>query len=75
MAIEGAEALSLADAVVIRRQDKFASPCLFTYANMIALVADNIDDRDQALQLTYIADYFHDQAVLAADEGYKFPDV
>ena len=65
----------LFDAVVIRRQDLFASPCLFTYANMIALVADNIDDRRQAAELMRIADYFHDQAVLAADEGHKLPDV
>lgn len=65
----------LADAVVIRRQDRFASPCLFTYANMIALVADNIDDKERGKELLRIADYFHDQAVLAADDGYKLPTI
>ena len=68
-------AIELSDAVIIRRQDVFASPCLFTYANMISLVADNVDDRDKAYELQRIADYFHDQAVLAADEGRKLPDV
>jgi hypothetical protein len=65
----------LSDAVVIRRRDMFASPCLATYANMIALVAMNIDDKEQALQLLAIADYFDRQASLAADEGFKLPDV
>ena len=64
-------AVEIKDAVVIRRQDVFASPCLFTYANMISLVAKSIGDPE----LQRIADYFHDQAVLAADEGRKFPDV
>src|SRR4051812_42130450 len=42
------EMLSLDDAVVIRRQDLFASPCLSTYASMIALVANNIDNDERA---------------------------
>lgn len=65
----------LADAVVIRRQDLFASPCLATYASMISLVASNISDKAQAKELQRIADYFEDQANLAAAEGYKLPDV
>lgn len=65
----------LYDAVVIRRQDLFASPCLATYANMIALVAKNISDADQAKQLLLIADYFEHQAQLAAEEGFKLPDL
>ena len=63
----------LPDAVVIRRQDLFASPALATYAQMIAMVAKNIDDKEKAKELLTIADYFEDQAKLAADEGYKLP--
>ena len=62
------------DAVVIRRQDLFASPCLATYASMIAMVANNITDEEQAKELMAIADYFEDQARLAAEEGFKLPD-
>jgi hypothetical protein len=70
-----AEDTELVDAVVIRRRDMFASPCLATYANMIAMVATHIDDKDQAEELLNIADYFDRQANLAADEGFKLPDV
>lgn len=68
------ESVVVRDAVVIRRQDLFASPCLATYASMIAMVAKNISDADQAKELMAIADYFEDQARLAAEEGYKLPD-
>ena len=61
------------DAVVIRRQDKFASPCLATYASMISLVALNHPDHQVKEELMRVADYFEDQAKLAADEGYKLP--
>jgi hypothetical protein len=64
----------LPDAVVIRRQDLFASPCLATYASMISLVAKNHGDPDVAKELLAIADYFEDQAQHAAAEGYKLPD-
>jgi len=60
----------LPDGVVIRRQDLFAAPCLATYANMIALVAKRVEDPE----LLAIADYFEDQARLAAEEGHKYPD-
>jgi hypothetical protein len=70
-----AEAVELVDAVVIRRRDLFASPCLATYANMIALVAHNITDLDQGNELLAIADYFEQQASLAADEGTKLPTI
>ena len=70
-----AEATELVDAVIIRRRDLFASPCLATYANMIALVANNITDLDQGNELLRIADYFERQAGLAADEGHKFPTI
>ena len=66
--------LEIKDAVVIRRQDKFASPCLATYAQMIALVATNHGDPDVAKELMAIADYFEGQAQLAAAEGWKLPD-
>ena len=68
------ETAELPDGVVIRRQDLFASPCLATYASMIALVARNITDTAQAAELLAIADYFEDQAKMAADEGRKLPD-
>lgn len=69
------EQAELYDTVVIRRQDKFASPCLATYASMIALVAQNISDADKGKELMAIADYFEEQAQLAAEEGYKLPDL
>ncbi len=65
--------LEIQDAVVIRRQDRFASPCLLTYAAMIGMVAENHPDRIVAEELLMIADYFHHQGVLAGEEGYKLP--
>jgi hypothetical protein len=67
------EGLEIQDAVVIRRQDKFASPCLLTYAAMISMVAENCPEKDVKEQLQAIADYFHHQGVLAGDEGWKLP--
>lgn len=64
----------LPDAVVIRRQDLFAAPALDTYASMIAMVAGNVSDPEVGKELLAIADYFEDQAQLAAAEGYKLPD-
>lgn len=63
----------ITDAVVIRRQDTFASPCLFAYSSMIAIVAKNHPDHVVAKELQIIADYFHDQGVLAGEEGFKLP--
>jgi hypothetical protein len=63
------------DAVVIRRQDKFASPALATYAAMIAVAVSLIEDPVQRTNLLQVADYFEHQAQLAADEGRKIPDV
>ena len=71
---DAAEKLALQDAVVIRRQDKFASPCLATYAAMIALVASELPEGEKRTQLLQVADHFEDQARLAAEEGWKFPD-
>ena len=66
----------LPDAVVIRRQDYFASPALATYAAMIAMAVKLANyDSAHAKDLLQIADYFEHQAQLAADEGRKFPDV
>jgi len=64
----------LPDGVVIRRQDLFASPCLATYASMIAMVAKSHGDPEVGKELQAIADYFEDQAQLAAAEGWKLPD-
>lgn len=66
--------LILADAVVIRRQDFFASPALGTYAQCIALVARTTPDQILGKRLINVADYFQRQSELAAEEGYKFPD-
>lgn len=67
--------LALKDAVVIRRQDLFASPCLDVYARTIAIVASREDDRKVKGELLAIADYFQRQAELAAEEGFKLPDL
>jgi hypothetical protein len=67
------EALEISDAVVIRRQDVFASPCLLTYASMISLVAKNHPTPPVAEELLLIADYFQRQGELAGDEAYKLP--
>jgi hypothetical protein len=69
------ESRSLDDAVIIRRQDRFASPCLLSYAAMISLVAENYPDEDKYRELQVIADYFHQQGVLAGEEGFKLPDL
>jgi hypothetical protein len=75
LAFNDAVLLSLDDAVVIRRQDYFASPALATYAAMIAITIKLIDDPDRRAQLLAIADYFTRQSELAADEGWKYPDL
>lgn len=67
--------LVLSDAVVIRRQDKFASPCLLTYAAMMSMVADNCTDLLLQDELRAIADYFQRQGELAGEEGYKLPTI
>ena len=65
----------LKDAVVIRRQDLFASPCLDVYARTIAIVAQREADPQVKAELLSIADYFQRQAELAAEEGHKLPDL
>ena len=67
--------LALKDAVVIRRQDKFASPCLLTYAVMIAMVGEHHPDPKIRAELLDIADYFSRQGELAGDEAWKLPDL
>jgi hypothetical protein len=66
---------ALKDAVVIRRQDLFASPCLDVYARTIAIVAARESDKEVKAELLGIADYFQRQAELAAEEGWKLPDL
>ena len=46
-------------------------PRLATYANCIAIVARTTDDADVQKRLLRVADFFEDQAKLAAEEGYK----
>lgn len=68
-------AYELPDAVVIRRQDLFAAPALATYASCIAMSAKLSTNEVRKQLLLDIADYFERQAQIAADEGWKFPDV
>ena len=75
MHLEEVVAVAIPDAVVIRRQDKFASPCLATYAAMIGMVAMEHPDKKTQTELLAIADYFEEQAKLAAEEGHKLPDL
>lgn len=73
--LEESYKLALEDAVVIRRQDVFASPALATYANCIALTARLMtNDRIRQAELLEIADYFQRQSEMAGDEAYKLPD-
>jgi hypothetical protein len=66
--------LALPDAVVIRRQDLFAGPALHSYASSISIASKLNADPDLTKGLQGVADYFHDQAVLADEEGWKLPD-
>lgn len=68
--------MELQDAVVIRRQDRFAGPALHVYAANIGLVAAVVKPADPIMseELSAVADYFHQQALLADAEGFKFPD-
>lgn len=68
------EAIQIPDAVVIRRQDLFASPALATYASMISIAAHLTEDETKRKDLLRISDYFEQQAQHAADEGHKLPD-
>jgi hypothetical protein len=65
----------LTDAVVIRRQDLFASPALATYAACIAITAQTMPVGPTKDALLDVGDYFERQSQLAADEGFKLPDV
>lgn len=73
--VERLTPLELSDAVVIRRQDLFASPALATYASCIGITANLTADPQARQNLLDVADYFDRQAALAADEGHKLPDV
>lgn len=65
----------IADAVVIRRQDHFAPAALHGYAFSI-MVALSVMDKATPVRekLQAVADYFHEQAVLAEAEAHKVPD-
>jgi len=65
--------MALADAVVIRRQDLFASPALAAYAGCIGIVMAREQDPDIKGQLAKVADYFQRQSELAGEEGWKLP--
>lgn len=73
------------DAVVIRRQDKFAPPALDAYSNSILVaiemfmdsgMGDQMNDKQEATlnRLQEIADYFHEAAVASWTSQRKLPD-
>lgn len=68
------------DGIVIRRQEFFAAPALHAYAYAIDVaikaVRSDAGGYNEAMvrNLRGIADYFHSQAALAEEEGYKIPD-
>lgn len=66
--------IELTDAVVIRRQDYFASPALATYASCIAITTVLMQDAQVKERLRRVGDYFQRQSELAAEEGWKLPD-
>lgn len=72
----GAPGELVEDAVVIRRQDKFAPPALDAYANAITTVIEAGNLALPARQrLQVVADYFHDQAAKSWSEPMrKLPD-
>ena len=69
------DALTLPDAVIIRRQDYFASPAFAGYAASIVVAAKLTEDDKRRNELIAVADYFQRQSELAAEEGWKTPDV
>lgn len=73
-ALSALDRARLDDAVVIRRQDLFAAPALHTYAAMMAIAVRLSKASPERDRLHEIADYFHEQAVLADDEGRRIPD-
>lgn len=75
LVLDELKGLEVEDAVVIRRQDKFSSPCLLTYAVMIAMVAESHPDAMIKEELFAISDYFHQQGILAGEEGFKLPTI
>ena len=69
------DVIEIGDAVVIRRQDYFATAALAGYANSIVIAAKLTDDPKKRDELIAVADYFQRQSELAAEEGWKTPDV
>ena len=68
----------IGDAVVIRRQDKFAASALWNYAHSALLVSELLIDNgldDEGKKLAGIADYFSQQAHFSSiDADTKLPD-
>lgn len=74
--LDAADEIEIKDSVVIRRQDYFASPALAGYSAAIAIALRCFDSSDiRHKQLLAVADYFQRQSELAAEEGWKLPDV
>lgn len=63
------------DAVVIRLQDIFAAPALYTYYNSIQVAMTLLPPNERAALLP-IADYFHEMATMADKTDHrKIPDL
>lgn len=64
----------LADAVILRRQDRFTGPALHTYTAMMNMAVRFMEPSKERTHLSQLADYFHEQAVLSDEESFKVPD-
>lgn len=70
--------LALDDVVVIRLQDRFSAPALFTYSSTVRTAAEVMAeagvDEFTVKQINSIADYFAEQGIKAAETPGKLPD-
>jgi hypothetical protein len=69
--------LAIEDAVVIRRQDYAAPHVLDAYGTFYTATAEILKEHGEeatAKRLIKIADYFHQQALMAWDTQRKLPD-
>lgn len=83
-ALRRSDQVAILDAVVIRRQDLFAGPALNAYSHAIGVALSVMKNvlRSHGIEapgaivdeLQNSADYFHEQAEVAHEEGYKLPD-
>jgi hypothetical protein len=70
--IEHADKVSLEDAVVIRKQDYFASSALYAYASAVGTLADIADEHttlptEEIVRLRDLSEYFAGEAMHAVN--------